>query len=147
MKGRVLNVDALNAAQLLVYSPDVQEYRYEETAGQTISEYATQRSASIGLSGSYMFFSAELKTTFTNDTYRRDDYSYASIIERHWKHALKVSPGVWGSGTLLRPYLTALARKAIDDADTAHGPWSGAEVLAAYGTHVMTGIYVGARLD
>lgn len=145
VKGRVLNVDALNAAGLLVYSPNVQEYRYEETSGHSMSQYVGQRSASLGLSGSYMFFSAELKTTFSNDTYRRDDYSYASIIERHWKHALKVAPGIWNSGTFLRPYLHPLARKAIDDTDTVK--WTGADVIAAYGTHVMNGIYVGARLD
>jgi hypothetical protein len=147
VKGQVLDLAALNAAGLLVYNPDVQEYRYEETTGHTMSSYASQLSGSVGLSGSYMFFSAELKTAFSNDSYRRDDYSYASIIERHWKHALRVAPGVWGSGVHLRPYLTSLARQAIDDTDAVHGHWSGAELIAAYGTHVMNGIYVGARLD
>jgi MAC/Perforin domain-containing protein len=147
VKGQVLDVGALNAAGLLVFNPDVQEYRYEETTGHSMSSYASQLSANVGLSGSYMYFSAELKTSFSNDTYRRDDYSYASIIERHWKHSLRVAPGVWASGTHLRPYLTPLARQAIDDTDAVHGHWSGAEVIAAYGTHVMNGIYVGARLD
>ena len=147
VKGQVLDVQALNNAGLLVYSPNVQEYKYEEMAGHSMTSYASQMSASVGLSGSYMFFAANLKTTFTNDTYRRDDYSYASIFERHWKHAVRVEPGVWASGALLRPYLTTLARQAIDDADTAHGPWSGAELIAAYGTHVINGLYVGARLD
>ncbi len=147
VKGQVLDVQALNNAGLLVYNPKVEEYRYEEMTGHSMSTYANQLSASVGLSGSYMFFSANLKTTFTNDTYRRDDYSYASIFERHWKHAVRVEPGVWASGAMLRPYLTTLARQAIDDADATHGPWSGAEVIAAYGTHVINGLYVGARLD
>jgi hypothetical protein len=147
VKARVLDVDALNAARLLVHSPDVQEYRYEEASGHTMSEYTSHLGASVGLAGSYKFFSAEVKSTFSQDSYRRDDYSYASIIERHWKHALRVAPGVWASGTHLRSYLTPLARQAIDDTDAVHGPWSGAQVIAAYGTHVMNGIYVGARLD
>jgi hypothetical protein len=147
VKGRLLDIQALNDAGLLVYNPNVEEYRYEETTGHSMSSYASQLSASVGLSGSYMFFSAELKTSFSNDTYRRDDYSYASIIERHWKHSVRVEPGVWASGVHLRPYLTPLARQAIDDSDTVHGHWSGAELINAYGTHVINGLYVGARLD
>jgi hypothetical protein len=147
VKGRLLDVEALNAAGLLVYNPNVEEYRYEERNGHTMSSYVSQLSASLGLSGSFMFFSAELQTSFANDTYRRDDYSYASIVERHWKHSVRVEPGVWGSGVHLRPYLTTLARQAIDDTDAVHGHWSGEELIAAYGTHVINGLYVGARLD
>jgi hypothetical protein len=147
VKGQVLDVQSLNNAGLLVYNPKVEEYRYEEMTGHSMSTYANQLSASVGLSGEYMFFSANLKTTFTNDTYRRDDYSYASIFERHWKHAVRVEPGVWASGAMLRPYLTNLARQAIDDTDAVHGKWSGAELINSYGTHVINGLYVGARLD
>jgi hypothetical protein len=147
VKGQVLDVAALNSANLLVYNPNVEEARYEEMSGHSMSSYASQLAGSVGLSGSYSFFSAEVKVNFANDTYRRDDYSYASIIERYWKHSLRVAPGVWASGTHLRPYLTSLARQAIDDTDSIHGPWSAAQVLAAYGTHVMNGLYVGGRLD
>lgn len=147
VKGRVLDVDALNAQARLVFNPDVQEYRYEEAEGRTISEYASHLAVGVGLTGSYMFFSGELQTNFSQDAYRRTEYSYASIIERHWRHSLKLEPGLWGTGERLRPYLVPLARQAINDADPTGKRWTGAEVIAAYGTHVMTGIYVGGRLD
>jgi hypothetical protein len=118
VKGRVLDVTALNAAGLLVYSPDVQESRYEEASGSTVSEYASSLATSLGLSGNYMFFSAEIKAAYAQDTYRKTGYSYASIIERHWKHSLKVEPGLWTSAAKLRPYLTTLARQAINDTDS-----------------------------
>ena len=146
VKGAVLDVAALNAAGLLVYSPGVQESRYEEAQGSTVSEYASSIATSLGLSGGYMFFSAEIKAAYAQDTYRKRGYSYASILERHWKHALKVEPGLWTSPTRLQPYLTVLARQAINDSDPTR-TWSGADVIAAYGTHVMNGIYVGGRLD
>ena len=146
VKGRVLDVTAMNAAGLLVYSPDVQESKYEEVTGSTVSEYATSLATSLGLTGSYMFFSAEIQAAYSQDTYRKTGYSYASIIERHWKHSLKVEPGLWTSAAKLRPYLTTLARQAINDTDGTR-KWTGAEVIAAYGTHVINGIYVGGRLD
>ena len=147
VKGQVLDVNALNIAGLLVFNPSVQEYKYEAMSGNTISTYASALSGSVGLSGSYMFFSAEMKVAFGNESYRQDTFSYASIMERQWKHSLRVEPGIWSSRDHLRPYLTTFARQAIDNADPVHGPWSGEQVIAAYGTHVMNGIYVGARLD
>lgn len=147
VKARVLDTDALNAAGRLVFDPAVQEYRYEEAAGRTINEYASHLGATLGLSGSYLFFSAELQSSFSSDAYRRTEYSYASIIERHWAHSLKVEPGLWGSGERLRPFLTPLARQAINDTDPTGKRWTPAEVIQVYGTHVLTGIYAGGRLD
>jgi hypothetical protein len=92
VKGRLLDVEALNRDGKLVYSPNIEESKYVEAAGSVISEYATSLSASVGLTGNYKFFSAEMRAAFSQDTYRREDYSYASIIERHWKHSLKVEP-------------------------------------------------------
>jgi hypothetical protein len=147
VKGRILDVEKLNAAGQIVHNPDVQEYRCEEAEGRTVSEYVTHLAVSTGVTGSYMFFSAEVKAAFSQDAYRKTEYSYASIFERHWKHSLKLESGLWTSPDRLRPYLTSLARQAIDDTDSTGKQWSGADVIAAFGTHVMTGIYVGARLD
>jgi hypothetical protein len=146
VKGQLLDLPALNSAGYLVYSANVEESRYEEAAGRTVADYTSRLAVNVGLSGEYKVFAAEVKANYTEAYARRDDYSFASIIERHWKHAVRVAPGVWGSGAHLRPYLTTLARRAIDDDDPVKR-WSGAEVIAAYGTHVMNGVYVGGRLD
>lgn len=145
IKGRVLDLDALNADHMLVLNPLVEERYYQTIVGNTISEYASRLSASVGIYGSYKFFSASIKTSFTGETYRKTEFSYATIMETNWKHSLKVQTDRWHA-EYLKNYLTPEAKKAINNSDELR-KWTAGDLIASYGTHVMAGIYVGARLD
>lgn len=144
VKGRVLDIDKLNAQDLLILNPLVEERYYEKISGKSINEYATKLSSSVGVEGSYMFFSASIKASFTDETYKRAEYSYATIMETNWKNSLKIQNDRWYAA-LLKDYLTPEARAAINDDDIMY--WSGQDIINSYGTHVMVGVYAGARLD
>ena len=144
--GKVLDVDALNAAGWLVHDPSVAEYDYAYAEGSTVTQYMSQLGGSVGLSGSYAFFSGEAQVAFSQDTYRKEGYSYVSIVEHFWKESLKLDNSMWNARERLRPFLTPAAKAAIDDTDTTRR-WTGAEVIAAFGTHVIDGVYTGGRLD
>lgn len=144
-RGQVLDVGAMNKAGLLVLD-QVEESDIEEASGSSVGEYAESFAANLGLEGQYMWFSAEIKASYSHDYYRKAGYQYATLRARHKKHAIKIEPGLWTTPARIRPYLTPLARQAIDDTDPTRS-WSGAEVIAAFGTHVMYGVYAGGRLD
>lgn len=145
VKAQVIDTEALNRDGLLVLNNYVEERMYEGIVGNEINEYASNLSATVGLEGSYMFFSASIQSSFTNDTYRTTDYSYATIMETNWKHSIKVQNDRWNSD-YLKQHLVSSAKLAINNTDPVKD-WSPEEIINSYGTHVMVGIYIGARLD
>jgi hypothetical protein len=145
LKARVLDVGALNQDRLLVLNKFVEEREYEALTGNTIEEFASRRATSVGVSGSYYYFSASLQVSFTNQTYRKTGYSYATITENTLKHSVKISTDRWYAD-YLKNYLTPAAADAINNTDPLHD-WTPEQIVASYGTHVMLGVYVGARLD
>ena len=78
IKGRVLDIDALNDQQFLVLNTDVQESIIQRISGTSVSEYADALGVTVGLSGAYKWFSASIKTAFTDSTYRMSQYSYVT---------------------------------------------------------------------
>ncbi len=145
VKGKVLNIDALNNQKLLVLNTSVQEGVIQRVSGTSVSEYASQLGVTVGLKGSYKWFSASVKTAFTDDTYRMSQYSYVTLMERHYKNSLKIENTKWNS-TYLKNYLTTDADKAINNTDPQKD-WTPEQIISTFGTHVMVGIFTGARLD
>lgn len=144
VKGRVLNVTRLNQDGFLVLNPLVEERYFEKISGKSISEYATRLSSSVGVTGSYMYFSGSIQASFTDETYKKAEYSYVTIMETNWKHSLKIQNDRWYA-SYLKDYMTDEAVAAINNQDVMN--WSGQDIIDSYGTHVMVGIYAGARLD
>jgi len=145
VKGKVLNIDALNNQKLLVLNTSVQEGTVKRVSGTSVSEYANELGVTVGLKGSYKWFSASAKTAFTDDTYRMSQYSYVTLMERHYKNSLKIENTKWNS-TYLKNYLTTDADKAINNTDPQKD-WTPEQIISTFGTHVMVGIFTGARLD
>ena len=145
VKGRVLNIGALNAQKLLVLNPSVQEGKIQRVSGTSVSEYASELGVTVGLKGSYMWFSASVKTAFTDNTYRMSEYSYVTLMERHCKNSLKIVNTKWDPA-YLKSYLTDDAKMASNNTDSQKN-WSPKEIISTFGTHVMVGIFTGARLD
>ena len=145
VKGRVLDIDALNTQELLVLNTSVQEGIIQRVSGTSVSEYANDLGVTVGLSASYKWFSASIKTAFTDSTYRMSQYSYVTLMERHFKNSLKIVNTIWDADSLFS-YLTNEADMAINNTDPQKD-WTPEEVIFTFGTHVMVGIFTGARLD
>ena len=145
VKGKVLNIDALNARKYLVLNTSVQEGVIQRVSGTSVSEYASELGVTVGLEGSYMWFSASIKTAFTDNTYRLSQYSYVTLMERHYKNSLKIMNTKWDSA-YLKDYLTTDADRAINNTDPQKD-WSPEQIISTFGTHVMVGVFTGARLD
>ncbi len=145
VKGRVLDIDALNNRKLLVLNTSVQEGIIQRVSGTSVNEYASELGVTVGLSGSYKWFSASIKTAFTDNTYRMSQYSYVTLMERHYKNSLKIVNTSWDADSLFS-YLTNEADMAINNTDPQKD-WTPEQVISTFGTHVMVGIFTGARLD
>jgi len=145
VKGKVLNIDALNDQKLLVLNTSVQEGVIQRVSGTSVSEYASELGVTLGLSGSYAWFSASIKTAFTDNTYRMSQYSYVTLMERHYKNSLKIMNTSWDA-LYLKDYLTDEADRAINNTDSQKD-WTPEQLISTFGTHVMVGIFTGARLD
>jgi len=132
IKAPVLDLVALNGQGMLSIDPNVEEATFISTSGTTISEYASSLGVSVGVSGQYKFFTASIDTRFESEFYSREEFAFATVQELYKKSALKV--GEQYRGEELINFLTPEARQAL-------ATWTPDRIVAAYGTHVMVGIY------
>lgn len=139
VKGRVLDLDALHAYGMLTINRNVEEATFIHTSGTDISEYASSLALTVGVQGRYKFFSGSIDTRFDRDFYSSTESSFATVHELVKKASLKVSDH-YQSGPALRNFITPQAAEAL-------ASWPAHEIIARYGTHVMVGIFEGARLD
>lgn len=139
VKEHILDYSKLNADGL-VEKRDIENTTFMKSSGTSISTYSGSLSASVGLQGSYMFFSGSIETNFSRERYSYDSYSFATYHILSNKYQLRL-PTDWDAGDL-KPYLTAQAGSKLND--PAVPP---STIFTVYGTHCMTGVVVGARSD
>src|SRR6056297_1180209 len=87
IKSTVLDVAALEADGMLEIDKNIEESSFSTVSGTTISEYAKSFGSSVGLSGSYKFFSASIKTNFSSRHYESEQYSFATTKENVHKQS------------------------------------------------------------
>lgn len=124
----------------LVEKKNIEIGTFMKTSGTSISTYSSSLSASVGLEGSYMFFSGAIETNFSKERYSYDSYSYATYHILINKYQLRL-PTDWDASDL-KPYLTAQAKSKLNDPSVPP-----ATIFNIYGTHCLTGVVVGARSD
>lgn len=139
VKASILDYKKLNSEGLLEMKT-LEHSTFYTTSGTSISEYSHSLSVSVGLSGNYMFFSGSVKTNFSQNRYCYDSYSYATYHSMINKYQLRI-PTDWTADDL-KPYLTSQAKTKINDPTVTP-----AEIFQIYGTHCLTGLVVGGRLD
>jgi hypothetical protein len=139
VKEHILDYNKLNSDGL-VEKKDLENTSFIRTSGTSISTYSSSLSASVGLEGSYMFFSGSVTTNFSKERYSYDSYSFATYHILSNKYQLRL-PTDWDASDL-KPYLTAQAKVKLND--PAVPPSS---VFTIYGTHCLSGVVVGARSD
>ncbi|MDT8401316.1 MAG: MAC/perforin domain-containing protein [Bacteroidales bacterium] len=131
---RKLSTDGLVEKKTLEHSS------FNTSSGTSITEYSQSLKISVGLSGSYMFFSGSVKTNFSSNRYSYDSYSFATYHSMINKYQLRL-PTDW-NGDDLKSYLKSQAKSKLNDPSI-----SPQEIFQVYGTHCLTGLVVGGRLD
>ncbi|MGD8869819.1 MAG: MAC/perforin domain-containing protein, partial [Gemmatimonadales bacterium] len=139
VKAVVLDLDALQASNLL-RQVQYERATYHVVSGEDSHEYQRSLSTKVKITGSAFGFSGALKASFKQDRYESRHYSFATVQSVIRKHGLRVALSVQPEE--LRGYLAPAAAAAIND------PSVDPEYLfETFGTHVLTGIIVGGRLD
>ncbi len=139
VKAPILDYNKLNSDGL-VEMKNLEHSTFHTTSGTTITEYSQALSVSVGVSGSYMFFSGSVKTNFSSNRYCYDSYSFATYHSMINKYQLRL-PTDWNADDL-KPYLTKQAKEKINDPSIPPS-----EIFQIYGTHCLTGLVIGGRLD
>ena len=139
VKATVLDYNALNDDGL-VEMKTLEHSTFHTTSGTSILEYSNSLSISVGVSGSYMFFSGSIKTNFSESRYSYDSYSFATYHSMINKYQLRIPTD--RSANDLKPYLTSQAKSKLND--PLIDPY---EIFRIYGTHCLSGVVVGGRLD
>lgn len=139
VREHILDYKKLNADGL-VEKKDLENSSFLKTSGTSISTYSSSLSASVGLQGSYMFFSGSIETNFSKERYSYDSYSFATYHILINKYQLRL-PTDWDASDL-KGYMTTQAKSKLNDPSVPPST-----IFSLYGTHCMTGVVVGARSD
>lgn len=139
VKASILDYVSLNEDGA-VEMKNLEHSTFKTTSGTSIAEYSSALSVSVGLSGSYMYFSGSVQTNFSESRYSYDSYSFATYHSMINKYQLRI-PTDWTADDL-KPYMTAQSKSKLNDASIAP-----TEIFRIYGTHCLTGLVVGGRLD
>jgi len=139
VKAVVLDLAALQEANLL-RQVQYERATYHVISGEDSHEYQRNLSARVKATGSGFGFSGAVKASFTKDRYESRHYSFATVESVIRKHGLRVALSV--TPEELRGFLTPPAAFAINDPSV-----DPEYVFETFGTHVLTGIIVGGRLD
>lgn len=139
VKGIILDVTKLNADGL-IETKTLENSIFTTTSGTSIEQYSSSMSASASLSGNYMYFSGAITTNFHEDRYKYESYSFATVSSMIQKTQLRLPVDM--SADDLKPYLTATAKSKLNDASV-----SSDYIFSTYGTHCLTGVILGGRLD
>lgn len=139
IKGRVLDYDALSLAGL-VKEQSLEKATYRTISGKTYTEYQENMSNSVNLEGGYMGFSGSVTRSFSESHYSSSSYEFATIQARIHK------TGVFIEGrqdaSILADYLSDEFQRDLNNSQVSPN-----QLFSKFGTHVMTGVILGARLD
>ncbi len=105
-------------------------------SGSNIEEYKTNLSAHLDSHVGIAKFSGDVNVTFTTATSYNTNYSYARYTSFTYRKRLLINSTIDN----LTKYLSAQFLNDIQNQDANY-------IVRTYGTHVLTGIYLGQRLD
>jgi hypothetical protein len=139
IKAAILDADLMNSAGILDFKK-IEKGVFRTVSGTSIDEYTSSMSNTTNLSGSYKFFSGAVETNFSSGKYRYSEYSFATVQSLINKYGIRV--GLNYTAEDLKQYLTTKARQDINNDQMAP-----ATLFSMYGTHAVTGLVLGGRLD
>ncbi|MBF9014404.1 MULTISPECIES: MAC/perforin domain-containing protein [unclassified Oceanispirochaeta] len=139
VKDPILDVNALLELGLIDMQ-DINKGDFTSSSGATYSEYFESFKEKTKMSGNYNFYSGSVNQSFARERFESTAYNFATIHSDIKKHALLINDR--SNGDFLVEYLTPEFKTALDNPDD-----NSAMIFENYGTHLLTGIIVGARLD
>ena len=89
VKAPVLDYKNLNSDGL-VELKNLEHSTFHTTSGTSINQYSNSLGVSVGLEGSYMFFSGSVTTNFSQERYSYDSYSFATYHCTSNKYQLRL---------------------------------------------------------
>ena len=139
IKAKVLDYGALHAAGL-VEEFKLEKATYTTISGKTHQEYSQNISKKVSLEGDYQFFSSSFSASFSESYYSSSEYEFATVQARVNKTGVAIDGRQ--DAEKLSDYLTQEFKQDLNNKD-----YPVTELFKKYGTHVMTGVILGARLD
>ena len=133
----VLDIDVLlNDGRIFYKTLDLSSF--EQDVSEGAAEYSKKLSARVQVSGSYGFFKATVDTSFSSDHKEESTYYYSTLryLIRNYELYVNLLP------SQLKPFLHSKARSDINDPNI-----SPLELFAHYGTHVVTSLRAGGKLE
>ena len=139
VKDPILDVSALLELGLIDMQ-NINKGDFTSSSGATYSEYFESFKEKTKMSGSYKYYSGSVNQSFAHERFESTAYNFATIHSDIKKHALLINDR--SNADFLVNYLTPEFKTALENPDD-----NSALIFENYGTHVLTGIIVGARLD
>ncbi|MBN1418692.1 MAG: hypothetical protein JXP34_07930 [Planctomycetes bacterium] len=123
-----------------IESIPIESSDFRSITGTNIDTYSSSLMQSCNLSGSYQGFSGAIRQSFSESRYTSTEYSYATVNILIHKWANLITDRL--DTDSLKAYLTDTFRQRLNDP-----AYSSETLFETYGTHCMTGVITGARLD
>ncbi|WP_443936964.1 MAC/perforin domain-containing protein [Pedobacter sp. MW01-1-1] len=124
-------------SSLYRYNDDVYE-SFDYSSGENAESYSTSMAQKYSATASFLkLFKAELNASFDKKSSYSSKYSYASVRKMIKQKNLKI---YYTTDNLITNYLTDQFRSDLNTL-------SPSDLIFRYGTHVLTDIELGARLD
>ncbi len=139
VKEPILDIDALEQAEM-VENVVIEMSAYKSITGTDIASYSTALMQECSVSGSYGGFSGAIEQSFSEERYTSTEYSFATVNIYVHKYGLLLKDRQTVAS--LEPYLADTFESRLNDPE-----YSPQDLFSSYGTHCMTGVIVGARLD
>lgn len=138
VKAQILDLGKLEKNnQIAIIEPRRME-EYTET-GETLDEYVKKISNKLKVEGNYKGFTGSVAGSFSEETYLSKANSFGKTRGVATMEIINLHADL--KGKELQEYLTKEANADINGAKPAD------QVVSRYGTHVMTGIVMGASID
>lgn len=142
VKYEVLDVEKL-LTDKKIYKRVLDNSTCSESFGSSFEEYSDSYATKGGISGSYSYYSASIKYNFSSSSLSSKYYSYGTISTDINKSKLYLTNGA--DYASLRDYITGDFDAYLNTADPNDD--NADYIFTNYGTHVLTGIILGARMD
>ena len=139
MDSRILDLNLLESDRVLNRRA-IDQGETEVISGESLDEYRTALGSAVSVGGSYKAFSGSVSASFSQNSLQQFGQKFATVRSVVRLDKLFID-GDYNADDLL-PYLTERFRERINDPDTTPE-----RIFIEYGTHVITSIFTGGRLE